>query len=298
MLIIHLYTRWLRNCRTIASFYIIIVWVLYEYVCLYISIVQNRPVYMYQIQKMNRFVWILVYFSFLSENCVNSSCLPNAYYGIEYVQLNFSYCNDFYIADKFYKNLDLEDGKESYTANTQYGPRHIYSVWGEWWGISETMGSSGIDPRIYSSSTTLPLPERTETIHNSLLVYDSDWELWCGDSWVNNYMTLKKSNCHVCPEHSTSMAGSTDVLQCACKPGFSGQSGGVCTMCESGKYSVWHKFSRVQIFLSSKKQLFFFQLRLIMKWYVYEMNVDYEQWERRRFPTWEVFYEQGCLPKN
>jgi len=44
--------------------------------------------------------------------------------------------------------------------------------------------------------------------------------------------------CTACPENSISAAGSSVSTACQCKNGFSGENGGVCSMCGGGKFSV------------------------------------------------------------
>jgi len=179
--------------------------------------------------------------------CQYNPCLRGHYAGTEYIQLNFSLCNEQYIADKFYRNVALQDGKVSYTANTEYGPRHIYSLWGDYWGISETMGGTNINPRKISRSAVLPIPERTVTRHNDPQVFGSDWEVWCANSWQNNYMTLKPSNCYACPSNqidavyskpynmTTVGIGSTSVQQCLCPSQFVKVTDATCTSCAPGQ---------------------------------------------------------------
>jgi len=53
-------------------------------------------------------------------------------------------------------------------------------------------------------------------------------------SAVSNIATA----CTACPENSISAAGSSTSKACQCKDGFSGENGGVCSMCGGGKYSV------------------------------------------------------------
>ena len=58
----------------------------------------------------------------------------------------------------------------------------------------------------------------------------------CGDCPINTYKdSPSDDDCTPCPENSISAAGST---VCHCKDGFSGENGGVCSICGSGKYSV------------------------------------------------------------
>jgi len=44
--------------------------------------------------------------------------------------------------------------------------------------------------------------------------------------------------CTLCPGNSSSAVGSVAITACACKPGYSGEDGGECTQCASGKKSV------------------------------------------------------------
>jgi hypothetical protein len=49
---------------------------------------------------------------------------------------------------------------------------------------------------------------------------------------------LSQSACYECPANSFSSAGSTGASQCKCNPGFTGQDGGPCQQCHTGKYKA------------------------------------------------------------
>jgi len=44
-------------------------------------------------------------------------------------------------------------------------------------------------------------------------------------------------DCIACQENSSSAMGSSAMTACECNAGFSGESGGVCTLCGGGKYA-------------------------------------------------------------
>jgi len=207
-------------------------------------------------------------YKFLSGDMACTDCPSNSYSPVgsaactcnsgmfqgdgSFIRLSGEIC-DVGIEDDFFRNQLVYDERPTYTADTIYGPRHIYFL-PEWqlWSISPDMGTNVANTRrLRIQSTSLDVPRTV-------------WEEWCDSSgWKTSGVTIEyKISCIPCPVNSYSIANSdvsTVMTKCSCNSGSSGKNGEApCTLCGVGKYkqrrpectagSVWRQSEQKCVF--------------------------------------------------
>ena len=63
-------------------------------------------------------------------------------------------------------------------------------------------------------------------------------DLCVSGTYLSGIAQAAATNCNACPANTTSNAGSSNITQCICIPGYSGINGEACTPCPSGTYKA------------------------------------------------------------
>jgi len=142
-------------------------------------------------------------------------CLETQYEGVHAVRVQFWDCSDTVLnVYTFARNPARLQDRETWSATSQQGPRHLYSLGGTVWAFGDTMGGAVLTMKITSSALEPPV---------NLI-----WQQWCSQEWTWNYVLVQDLPvaCTECGQNRVTLAGSN---ACQCRAGqFAGRDG-VCT---------------------------------------------------------------------
>ena len=147
-------------------------------------------------------------------------CSETQFQSTEWIQVQFVSCDGTNVNDRFTKNPSTHNGKENFSAQTAWGPRHLYFVVeSNRWGFSPNLGQIPLNPFRTGNVQTVPS--------------NTDWMSICGGDLFDRHIQQTRSNCHECGLNRIVPAGSNG---CVCRAGQKPGTNGVCENCPGNTY--------------------------------------------------------------